>query len=54
MMASKDCPRCGGTGFIAKPADINGKSEGIAFIRLKCPGCAGTGRIDPNPPSATG
>ena len=50
-MAPKDCPRCGGTGYVARPADISGKSEGVAFIRVKCPACAGSGRIEPLPPS---
>lgn len=49
-----DCPNCGGTGYVAKPVDLNGKSEGIAFIRLKCPACAGTGRKRPIPPKAAG
>jgi hypothetical protein len=33
----ENCPNCGGTGFVAKPVDLNGKSEGVAFIRAKCP-----------------
>jgi len=33
---------------------MNGKSEGVAFIRLKCPACAGTGRKLPIPPSTAG
>jgi len=49
-----ECPNCGGTGYVAKPVDLNGKSDGIAFIRLKCPACGGTGRRRPLPPSATG
>ena len=53
-MAPKDCPRCGGTGYVARPADISGKSEGVAFIRVKCPACAGSGRIEPLPPSTAG
>ena len=32
------------------PADISGKSEGVAFIRLKCPTCAGSGRKNSMPP----
>jgi len=49
-----DCPRCGGTGYVARPVDVSGKSEGIAFIRSKCPACAGSGRKDAAPPSAAG
>jgi DnaJ-class molecular chaperone len=40
----EDCPSCGGSGYIAKPVDLNGKPDGIAFIRVKCPACSGTGR----------
>jgi len=50
----EDCPNCGGTGYIAKPVDLNGKSEGIAFIRQKCPACGGSGRKHPIPPAAAG
>src|SRR5579862_4261209 len=25
----KDCPRCGGSGYLARPVDISGKSEGV-------------------------
>ncbi len=53
-MDPKDCPCCGGTGYIARPVDISGKSEGIAFIRLKCPACAGSGRRNSTPPSTAG
>jgi DnaJ-class molecular chaperone len=49
-----DCPRCGGSGYIAKPVDNSGKSEGVAFIRIKCPACAGTGRKSSKPPSTAG
>jgi len=49
-----NCPNCGGTGFVAKPVDLNGKSEGVAFIRLQCPACAGTGRKRPISPSTAG
>jgi DnaJ-class molecular chaperone len=48
------CPNCGGTGYVAKPVDLNGKSEGVAFIRLKCPACGGTGTKRPIPPKAAG
>jgi len=50
----KDCPICTGTGYVAKPVDMNEKSDGIAFIRVKCPACGGTGQTRPLPPSATG
>jgi len=50
----KDCPRCGGTGYIARPVDISGKSDGVAFIRLNCPACAGSGRRKSIPPSTAG
>lgn len=53
-MDPKACPRCGGAGYIAQPADVSGKSEGIAFIRLPCPACAGTGRIDSTTSSPAG
>ena len=53
-MDPKDCPRCGGTGYIAQPVDISGKSEGIAFIRVKCPACVGSGRKSSIPPSTAG
>jgi DnaJ-class molecular chaperone len=43
-VAPDDCPNCGGSGYVAKPVDMNGKSEGVAFIRTKCPVCGGTGR----------
>jgi len=49
-----NCPRCGGTGYIAQSVDVSGKSEGIAFIRVKCPACAGSGRNDSIPPSTAG
>jgi len=53
-LGPNDCPNCGGVGYIAKPVDLNGKSEGVAFIRAKCPACAGTGRNLNNPPSTAG
>ena len=53
-MDPKDCPRCGGTGYIAQPVDISGKSEGIAFIRVKCPACVGSVRKSSIPPSTAG
>jgi len=34
--------------------DLNGKSEGVAFIRSKCPVCGGTGRKHPIPPKTAG
>jgi len=49
-----DCPNCGGTGYVAKPVDLNGRSDGVAFIRSKCPVCGGTGRKRPSPPKAAG
>jgi len=49
-----DCPNCGGTGYVAKPVDLNGKSDGVAFIRMKCTVCAGTGRKRPIPPTTAG
>jgi len=51
---SDDCSNCNGTGYVAKPVDLNGKAEGVAFIRLKCPVCGGTGRNRPIPPTAAG
>jgi len=48
------CPHCGGTGYVARPVDIKGKSEGVAFIRLKCPSCAGSGRKNSMPPTTAG
>jgi len=53
-LSPDDCPNCGGTGYVAKPVDLNGKSEGIAFIRVKCPACAGSGRKLPTPPTTAG
>ena len=53
-MGPDDCPNCGGTGYVAKPVDLNGKSEGVAFIRLKCPVCCGTGRKRSIPPTTAG
>ena len=53
-VAPDDCPNCGGTGYVAKPVDLNGKSDGVAFIRLKCPACRGTGRKHPIPPTTAG
>jgi DnaJ-class molecular chaperone len=50
----KSCPHCGGTGYVAKPVDIKGKSEGVAFIRVKCPTCAGGERKTSVPPTTTG
>jgi len=44
----------GGTGYIARPVDISGKSEGVAFIRLKCPACAGSGRKNSSPSPTAG
>jgi DnaJ-class molecular chaperone len=43
-MYPSDCPDCDGTGYIIKPAHAHDKRESIAFIRLVCPSCAGTGR----------
>jgi DnaJ-class molecular chaperone len=43
-VAPDDCPKCGGSGYVAKPVELNGKTEGIAFIQIKCPACGGTGR----------
>jgi hypothetical protein len=53
-VAPDDCPQCGGSGYIAKPVDLNGKSEGVAFIRIKCPACGGSGRKRPISPTAAG
>jgi len=53
-VSPNDCPSCGGTGYVAKPLDMNGKSDGVAFIRLKCAECAGTGRKLPPPPPIAG
>ena len=53
-VAPDDCPNCGGSGYVAKPVDLNGKSEGVAFIRIKCPACGGTGRKHPISPTTVG
>jgi len=53
-VAPDDCPNCGGSGYVAKPVDLNGKSDGVAFIRLKCPVCGGTGRKRPISPTTAG
>jgi len=53
-VAPEDCPNCGGSGYVAKPVDLNGKSDGVAFIRLKCPACGGTGRKRTVPPTTAG
>jgi DnaJ-class molecular chaperone len=53
-MGPESCPDCSGTGYVAKPVDINGKSEGIAFIRVKCPACGGSGRKRATPPTPAG
>jgi len=53
-VAPDDCPNCGGSGYVAKPVDLNGKSEGVAFIRIKCPACGGTGRKRPISPTTAG
>ena len=53
-VAPEDCPNCGGSGYIAKPVDLNGKSDGVAFIRMKCPACGGSGRKRPIPPATAG
>ncbi len=53
-MAPGVCQTCGGSGYIAKPVDLNGKSEGVAFIRMKCPACGGSGRKRPISPTAAG
>jgi hypothetical protein len=50
----QNCARCGGTGYVARPVDMNGKSEGVAFIRVKCPSCAGNERKNSIPPTAAG
>jgi phage FluMu protein Com len=34
--------------------DIKGESEGVAFLRVKCPTCAGSGRKTSMPPTTTG
>jgi hypothetical protein len=34
--------------------DMNGTSDGVAFIRVKCPACGGSGRIRQLPPSTAG
>jgi DnaJ-class molecular chaperone len=47
-----ECPRCGGWGYVTEPVELNGKTEGVAFIQTKCPTCGGTGRkhrISPKP-----
>jgi len=49
-----NCPNCGGSGYVTKPVDLNGKSEGVAFIRIKCPVCGGTGRNHTIPPTTAG
>jgi DnaJ-class molecular chaperone len=49
-----DCPRCGGAGYIARPVDISGKSDGVAFIRVTCPACSGSGRKNSVPPDTVG
>ena len=53
-MDPESCPDCGGTGYVATPVDINGKSEGIAFIRVKCPACGGSARKRATPPNPAG
>jgi DnaJ-class molecular chaperone len=53
-MDPESCPRCGGSGYIAQSVDVSGVSEGIAFIRVKCPACQGSGRKDSIPPSTVG
>jgi hypothetical protein len=53
-MDPKGCPRCGGTGYVAMPVEVKGKSEGVAFIRLKCPSCAGNERKNSMPPTTAG
>jgi DnaJ-class molecular chaperone len=53
-VAPDDCPNCGGSGYVAKPVDLNGKSEGVAFIRTKCPVCGGTGRKRSISPTTAG
>lgn len=50
----KECPECGGVGYVAKPVDFTGKSEGVAFIRIKCAACGGTGRRQPISPTTAG
>jgi len=51
---SDECPNCGGTGYIAKPVGLNGKSERVAFVRVKCAACEGTGRKRSIPPTTVG
>jgi len=53
-VAPEKCPKCGGSGYIAKPVELNGKKDGVAFIQSKCPTCRGTGRKRPIPPKAAG
>jgi hypothetical protein len=36
---------------LEKPVDVDGKSEGVAFIRVKCPACAGSGKKISIPPA---
>jgi DnaJ-class molecular chaperone len=50
----ENCPTCGGSGYVEKPVDLNGKSEGVAFIRLKCPACNGNGRKRSISPTTAG
>jgi DnaJ-class molecular chaperone len=54
LAAKERCPKCGGTGYVAKPVDMNGKSEGVAFIHLKCPACGGSGRKPSTLPTTVG
>jgi len=51
---SDNCPNCGGSGYVARPVELNGKSDGVAFIRMKCPICAGSGKKRPIPPTTVG
>jgi DnaJ-class molecular chaperone len=53
-MDPEECPKCSGAGYFAKPVDLNGKSEGVAFIRVKCSACGGTGRRRPISPTTAG
>jgi len=53
-VAPDDCSNCGGSGYVAKPVDLNGKVDGVAFIRSKCPVCGGTGRKLTIPPTTAG
>jgi len=53
-VAPEDCPICSGSGYVAKPVDLNGKTEGVAFIRIKCPGCGGSGRKRSISPATAG